>query len=96
MNATYLKDELLEKAGQFVDFSHMRAYIKELAKTELLRPNKTNVDWFYKGNIELAQEALQSATTVNQVRFIQSYSQVMKKGLHNDTEGLLSIMDNNV
>ncbi|CAH8203383.1 tyrosine-type recombinase/integrase [Vibrio aestuarianus] len=95
MNATYLKDALLEKAGQFVDFSHMRAYIKELAKTELLRPNKTNVDWLYKGNIELAQEALQSATTVNQVRFIQSYSEVMKKGLHNDTEGLLSIMDSN-
>lgn len=69
----------------------MRETLKEIAKAELLRRPK--VDWFYRGNIIVAQEALQEAQTVEQVRFIQSYSDIMKKGLQSDTEGLLSIID---
>ncbi|HGS5283120.1 TPA: tyrosine-type recombinase/integrase [Vibrio cholerae] len=90
MNTDYLKERLLEKAGSFVNFDHMRAALKEIAQTELVRRPK--VDWFYRGNIIIAQEALQEAQTVGQVRFIQSYSDIMKKGLQSDTEGLLSIV----
>ncbi|EGQ9412328.1 tyrosine-type recombinase/integrase [Vibrio cholerae] len=91
MNTDYLKERLLEQAGSFVSFDHMRAALKEIAQTELVRRPK--VDWFYRGNIIVAQEALQEAQTVEQVRFIQSYSDIMKKGLQSDTEGLLSIVD---
>ncbi|HDI3205226.1 tyrosine-type recombinase/integrase [Vibrio cholerae] len=91
MRSDYLKDRLLEQAGSFIDFNHMRETLKEIAKAELLRRPK--VDWFYRGNIIVAQEALQEAQTVEQVRFIQSYSDIMKKGLQSDTEGLLSIID---
>lgn len=91
MNTDYLKERLLEQAGSFVNFDHMRAALKEIAQTELVRRPK--VDWFYRGNIIIAQEALQEAQTVEQVRFIQSYSDIMKKGLQSDTEGLLSIVD---
>ncbi|EOX4279240.1 tyrosine-type recombinase/integrase [Vibrio cholerae] len=90
MNTDYLKERLLEQAGSFVSFDHMRAALKEIAQTELVRRPK--VDWFYRGNIIVAQEALQEAQTVEQVRFIQSYSDIMKKGLQSDTEGLLSII----
>ncbi|CAM3051045.1 tyrosine-type recombinase/integrase [Vibrio ordalii] len=92
MNTDYLKERLLEQAGSFVNFDHMRAALKEIAQTELVRRPK--VDWFYRGNIIVAQEALQEAQTVEQVRFIQSYSDIMKKGLESDTKGLLSIVDN--
>ncbi|WP_336935645.1 site-specific integrase [Vibrio cholerae] len=91
MRSDYLKDRLLEQAGSFIDFNHMRETLKEIAKAELVRRPK--VDWFYRGNIIIAQEALQEAQTVEQVRFIQSYSDIMKKGLQSDTEGLLSIID---
>lgn len=91
MNTDYLKERLLEQAGSFVSFDHMRAALKEIAQTELVRRPK--VDWFYRGNIIVAQEAIQEAQTVEQVRFIQSYSDIMKKGLQSDTEGLLSIVD---
>ncbi|EJL6850175.1 tyrosine-type recombinase/integrase [Vibrio cholerae] len=91
MNTDYLKERLLEQAGSFVSFDHMRAALKEIAQTELVRRPK--VDWFYRGNIIVAQEALQEAQTVEQVRFIQSYADIMKKGLQSDTEGLLSIVD---
>lgn len=91
MNTEYLKERLLEQAGSFVSFDHMRAILKEIAQAELVRRPK--VDWFYRGNIIIAQEALQEAQTVEQVRFIQSYSDIMKKGLQSDTEGLLSIVD---
>lgn len=90
MNTDYLKERLLEQAGSFVSFDHMRAALKEIAQTELVRRPK--VDWFYRGNIIIAQEALKEAQTVEQVRFIQSYSDIMKKGLESDTEGLLSIV----
>ncbi|EOX3446807.1 tyrosine-type recombinase/integrase [Vibrio cholerae] len=90
MNTDYLKERLIEQAGSFVSFDHMRAALKEIAQTELVRRPK--VDWFYRGNIIIAQEALQEAQTVEQVRFIQSYSDMMKKGLQSDTEGLLSIV----
>ncbi|EGQ7968430.1 tyrosine-type recombinase/integrase [Vibrio cholerae] len=90
MNTDYLKERLLEQAGSFVSFDHMRAALKEIAQTELVRRPK--VDWFYRGNIIIAQEALQEAQTVEQVRFIQSYADIMKKGLQSDTEGLLSIV----
>ncbi|KQA25029.1 integrase [Vibrio metoecus] len=93
MRSDYLKDRLLEQAGSFIDFDHMRAALKEIAQTELVRRPK--VDWFYRGNIIIAQEALQEAQTVEQVRFIQSYADIMKKGLQSDTEGLLSIIDSN-
>ncbi|KQA27653.1 integrase [Vibrio metoecus] len=89
MNTDYLKERLLEQAGSFVSFDHMRAALKEIAQTELVRRPK--VDWFYRGNIIIAQEALQEAQTVEQVRFIQSYSDIMKKGLQSDTEGLLAL-----
>ncbi|HGS5719311.1 TPA: tyrosine-type recombinase/integrase [Vibrio cholerae] len=91
MNTDYLKERLLEQAGSFVSFDHMRAALKEIAQTELVRRPK--VDWFYRGKIIVAQEALQEAQTVEQVRFIQSYADIMKKGLQSDTEGLLSIVD---
>lgn len=91
MNTDYLKERLLEQAGSFVNFDHMRAALKEIAQTELVRRPK--VDWFYRANIIIAQEALQEAQTVEQVRFIQSYADIMKKGLQSDTEGLLSIVD---
>ncbi|MFO4699617.1 tyrosine-type recombinase/integrase [Vibrio cholerae] len=91
MRSDYLKDRLLEQAGSFIDFNHMRETLKEIAKAELVRRPK--VDWFYRGNIIIAQEALQEAQTVEQVRFIQSYADIMKKGLQSDTEGLLSIID---
>ncbi|TXZ61285.1 tyrosine-type recombinase/integrase [Vibrio cholerae] len=91
MRSDYLKDRLLEQAGSFIDFNHMRETLKEIAKAELLRRPK--YDWFYRGNIIIAQEALQEAQTVEQVRFIQSYADIMKKGLQSDTEGLLSIID---
>ncbi|HFG2243431.1 TPA: tyrosine-type recombinase/integrase [Vibrio cholerae] len=91
MNTDYLKERLLEQAGSFVSFDHMRAALKEIAQTELVRRPK--VDWFYRGNIIVAQEALQEAQTVEQVRFIKSYADIMKKGLQSDTEGLLSIVD---
>ncbi|EIF8948408.1 tyrosine-type recombinase/integrase [Vibrio cholerae] len=90
MNTDYLKERLIEQAGSFVSFDHMRAALKEIAQTELVRRPK--VDWFYRGNIIVAQEALQEAQTVEQVRFIKSYSDIMKKGLQSDTEGLLSIV----
>ncbi len=90
MNTDYLKERLLEQAGSFVSFDHMRETLKEIAKAELLRRPK--YDWFYRGNIIVAQEALQEAQTVEQVRFIQSYADIMKKGLQSDTEGLLSIV----
>ncbi|EJL6305160.1 tyrosine-type recombinase/integrase [Vibrio cholerae] len=90
MNTDYLKERLLEQAGSFVSFDHMRTALKEIAQTELVRRPK--VDWFYHGNIIIAQEALQEAQTVEQVRFIQSYSDIMKKCLESDTEGLLSIV----
>lgn len=90
MNTDYLKERLLEQAGSFVSFDHMRAALKEIAQTELVR--RPRVDWFYRGNIIVAQEALQEAQTIEQVRFIQSYSDIMKKGLQSDTEGLLSIV----
>ncbi|EPO2946738.1 tyrosine-type recombinase/integrase [Vibrio cholerae] len=90
MNTDYLKERLLEQAGSFVSFDHMRAALKEIAQTELLRRPK--YDWFYRGKIIVAQEALQEAQTVEQARFIQSYSDIMKKGLQSDTEGLLSII----
>ncbi|EJL6888345.1 tyrosine-type recombinase/integrase [Vibrio cholerae] len=90
MNTDYLKEKLIEQAGSFVSFDHMRAALKEIAQTELLRRPK--YDWFYRGNIIVAQEALKEAQTVEQVRFIQSYSDIMKKGLESDTEGLLSIV----
>lgn len=90
MNTDYLKERLLEQAGSFVSFDHMRTALKEIAQTELVRRPK--VDWFYRGNIIIAQEALKEAQTVEQVRFIQSYSDIMKKCLESDTEGLLSIV----
>ncbi|EJL6513077.1 tyrosine-type recombinase/integrase [Vibrio cholerae] len=93
MRSDYLKDRLLEQAGSFIDFNHMRETLKEIAQAELVRRPK--VDWFYRGNIIIAQEALQEAQTVEQVRFIQSYADIMKKGLQSDTEGLLSIIDSN-
>ncbi len=68
MNTDYLKERLLKQAGSFVSFDHMRAALKEIAQTELVRRPK--VDWFYRGNIIIAQEALQEAQTVEQVRFI--------------------------
>lgn len=55
MRSDYLKDRLLEQAGSFIDFNHMRETLKEIAKAELLRRPK--VDWFYRGNIIVAQEA---------------------------------------
>ncbi|EJL6323900.1 tyrosine-type recombinase/integrase [Vibrio cholerae] len=91
MRSDYLKDRLLEQAGSFIDFNHMRETLKEIAKAELVRRPK--VDWYYRGSIIVAQEALQEAQTVEQVRFIQSYADIMKKGLQSDTEGLLSIID---
>ncbi|ELF6906038.1 tyrosine-type recombinase/integrase [Vibrio cholerae] len=93
MRSDYLKDRLLEKAGSFIDFNHMRETLKEIAKAELVRRPK--VEWYYRGSIIVAQEALQEAQTVEQVRFIQSYADIMKKGLQSDTEGLLSIIDSN-
>ncbi|MEB5516831.1 tyrosine-type recombinase/integrase [Vibrio cholerae] len=93
MRSDYLKDRLLEQAGSFIDFNHMRETLKEIAQAELVRRPK--VDWFYRGNIIIAQEALQEAQTVEQVRFIQSYADIMQKGLQSDTEGLLSIIDSN-
>lgn len=93
MRSDYLKDRLLEQAGSFIDFNHMRETLKEIAKAELVRRPK--VEWYYRGSIIVAQEALQEAQTVEQVRFIQSYSDIMKKGLQSDTEGLLSIIDSN-
>lgn len=91
MRSDYLKDRLLEQAGSFIDFNHMRETLKEIAKAELVRRPK--VEWYYRGSIIVAQEALQEAQTVEQVRFIQSYADIMKKGLQSDTEGLLSIID---
>ncbi|HFS8461175.1 TPA: tyrosine-type recombinase/integrase [Vibrio cholerae] len=91
MNTDYLKERLLEQAGSFVSFDHMRETLKEIAKAELVRRPK--VDWYYRGSIIVAQEALQEAQTVEQVRFIQSYADIMKKSLQSDTEGLLSIVD---
>ncbi|HAS4579142.1 TPA: tyrosine-type recombinase/integrase [Vibrio cholerae] len=93
MRSDYLKDRLLEQAGSFIDFNHMRETLKEIAKAELVRRPK--VEWYYRGSIIVAQEALQEAQTVEQVRFIQSYADIMKKGLQSDTEGLLSIIDSN-
>ncbi|ELF6474858.1 tyrosine-type recombinase/integrase [Vibrio cholerae] len=93
MRSDYLKDRLLEQAGSFIDFNHMRETLKEIAKAELVRRPK--VEWYYRGSIIIAQEALQEAQTVEQVRFIQSYADIMQKGLQSDTEGLLSIIDSN-
>ncbi|HGE5991287.1 TPA: tyrosine-type recombinase/integrase [Vibrio cholerae] len=91
MNTKYLKERLLEQAGSFVSFDHMRASLKEIARTELLREPKH--DWFYKAQLQMAQEARQEAQSVEQIRFLQSYSNIMKKGLQSDTDGLLSIID---
>ncbi|EJL6930363.1 tyrosine-type recombinase/integrase [Vibrio cholerae] len=93
MRSDYLKDRLLEQAGSFIDFNHLRETLKEIAKAELIRRPK--VEWYYRGSIIIAQEALQEAQTVEQVRFIQSYADIMQKGLQSDTEGLLSIVDSN-
>lgn len=92
MHFDYLKERLLEQAGSFVNFDQMREVLKEIAKTELMRQPKH--DWFYKAEIIKTNEALQMAKKVEQVRFLQSYGDIMKKGLQSDTDGLLSIIDN--
>lgn len=91
-NSKYLKDNLITLSGSFIDFKHMRSYLKELAKNELLRPNKDNIDWFYKGNLEVSQEATQEASTVNQHLFLQSYSDINKKALESDNVGLMGYL----
>lgn len=45
-NMLMLKEHLIEVSGTFKDFTHMRTYLKELAKHKLVSPNRIKHDWF--------------------------------------------------
>ena len=92
-NSEYLKDALLQQAGSFIDFNEMRAYIRSLAK-ELLTTSKP--DWFYKGHLMVAQEAQQSATSIEQHEFLNRYKQTLTLAQNQQHEPLMAISNDNL
>ncbi|ENM3756783.1 hypothetical protein [Vibrio cholerae] len=91
-NSEYLKDTLLQQAGSFADFDAMRSYIRSFAK-ELLTTSQP--DWFYKGRLMVAQEAQQSATSIEQHEFLRRYKQTLTLAQTQQYESLLDIANDN-
>ncbi|MGL5006026.1 MAG: site-specific integrase [Plesiomonas sp.] len=88
VNAEYLKDALLKQAGSFADFNAMRAYIRSFAK-ELLTTKQP--DWFYKGQLMVAQEAQHLASSIEQHEFLKQYKQVLTLGQTQQYKSLLDM-----
>ena len=92
-NSEYLKDALLQQAGSFTNFDEMRAYIRSFAK-ELL--TTCQPDWFYKGHLMVAQEAQQSATSIEQHEFLSRYKQTLTLAQNQQYEPLIAISNDNL
>lgn len=90
-NSKYLKDQLLAKAGSYLSFEHMREDLKTTARECLQRQG---TEWFFKGALKEAQEAITMTTTNAQLAYLSDYMSILKKGLEGDTQSLINTVIN--
>lgn len=91
-NSKYLKDQLLAKAGSYLSFEHMREDLKTTARECLQRQG---TDWFFKGALKEAEEAISMTTTDAQLAYLSEYMSILKKGLEGDTQSLINTVISN-